>query len=340
MSATLSPRREAILNLIIGEYVATAAPVASATIARRHQLGVSPATIRNEMAILEEEGYITHPHTSAGRVPSDHGYRYYVERLMEEARLPLPEQRTIRHQFHQTQWELEEWSRLAAAVLARVVDNVAVITLPRAPESRFRHLELVQLQDFMALLLLILHEAQLKRQVLILDTPTSQEDLRNIAHRLSNAFSGLSWNGIKTHPAELSSIEKEITAQVVQLMQAEDEQRYEDYYLEGMRNILSQPEFSSSDKMLQIVDVLEDKSVLGSLLPMDEQEEGIKVVIGGEHQQPAMRECSLVITRYGIPGMAWGAIGVLGPTRMRYGRAISAVRFIASLMGDFLSRYR
>src|SRR5947209_12381172 len=138
-----SERRRAILKIIVQEHVATARPVASETIARRYALGVSAATIRNEMAALEEMGYIHQLHTSAGRAPSARGYRFYVEHLMEEPTLAAEEQRTIAHQFHQAHPELGQWLHLAAAVLAHSVHNAAMVTAPRAPQTRFKHLELI-----------------------------------------------------------------------------------------------------------------------------------------------------------------------------------------------------
>jgi len=167
----LAPRREAILGIVVREYIATATPVGSRTIAQRYGLGVSPATIRNEMAHLEEAGYLTHPHTSAGRVPTVKGYRYFVERLMEEVELPLAEQRMIRHQFHQAGMGLEEWMRLSAAVLAHTARAAALVTAPRAPLCRFKHLELISLRDPLVLLILVLQDGTVKQQMLTAAQP-------------------------------------------------------------------------------------------------------------------------------------------------------------------------
>ena len=142
----LTERRESLLGLVVDEYVATAMPVSSRALVARHHLGVSPATVRNELAKLEDEGYITHPHTSAGRVPSDRGYRYYVEVLMTEEPLQRDEARTIAHQFHQAERSLDEWLTLAAAVLASAVTNAVVVTRPRSPLPRVRNVQFVQLR--------------------------------------------------------------------------------------------------------------------------------------------------------------------------------------------------
>ena len=173
---TLTERRAKLLSLIIGEYVDSAMPVGSDALVRRFELPFSSATIRNEMARLEEEGYISHPHTSAGRVPSDKGYRYYVEALMEERDLSAQIKQTIRHQFHQAGRDEDEWVHLAAAVLARAVENAAVVTMPNMAESRLKRMELVSIQDTSALLVVVMQQARVKQQVLIFPEPMEQDD--------------------------------------------------------------------------------------------------------------------------------------------------------------------
>ena len=161
----LTPRREAVLKIIVGEYIATAVPVASDSIFRSHPLGVSPATIRNDMAYLEGDGYIARPHTSAGSEPTDKGYRYYVESLAKEVELSREEQYRIRKLFREVEEEFERWLKLAAAIVARLVRNAALVTFPKPRQCRFKHLELVALREFVALVVLVLSEAILKRQL-------------------------------------------------------------------------------------------------------------------------------------------------------------------------------
>src|SRR6185436_4485936 len=181
----LTERREALLNLIVDEYVDTAVPVGSQYIVRKHAMAVSPATVRIEMARLEEEGYINQPHTSAGRVPSDKGYRYYVESLMTEERLPWEEAQTIRHQFHQAERAMEQWFQLAAAVLAHSVSNFAVVTSPRSSATRLRHVQLVPLQETSALCVVVLNEARVRQQVVNFPEPVDQATLTVVANRVT-----------------------------------------------------------------------------------------------------------------------------------------------------------
>jgi heat-inducible transcriptional repressor len=334
--AVLSERKEHILRLIVSDYISMASPVGSGAIARRYGLGVSPATIRNEMARLEDDGYIVRRYTSGGGIPSDKGYRYYVESLVKEE-VPLMEQRMISHLFHQVERELEEWTRLAATLLARMIPCVAIVTFPKAMETRFKHLEMVALQEFLAMLILLLRETKLRQQLIAFDEAISQEELSSISHKLNTMFKGLTRLQVQAQSGGLSPIEQQVKETVVNIMAGEDEQRYEEPYIQGIRHLLNQPEFASSQKMLSLMEVLESKDVVRSMLPAMLAAEGVRVIIGMENREDAMRECSVVTTQYGIPSEVSGALGVIGPTRMPYGRAISAVRYMGSLMSDLVA---
>jgi heat-inducible transcriptional repressor len=310
-------RRERILGLIVGEYILTAGPVASETIARKYGLGVSPATVRNEMAVLEEEGYITRRHISGGGVPSDKGYRYYVESFMNEEEVPLAERRMISHLFLLVEREMEEWNRLAAALLARMLSSVAIATFPKSAQTRFQHLELVAVQELLALL--------------------SQEELNAISSRLNTMFDGLGRSEILASDYQYTSVEEQVRRAVVQQMEREDAQRYGEPCIAGVRHIISQPEFSSNDRMLGVMDLLQPGR-FAAVLPEAVTEEGVQVIIGAENREDVMRDCSVVLARYGIPGEASGALGVLGPTRMPYERAVSRVRYVGSLMSELVGQ--
>ncbi len=335
----LTERRAQLLSLIIGEYVDTATPVGSDAIVRRFELPFSSATIRNEMARLEEEGYVSHPHTSAGRVPSDKGYRYYVEALMQERDLPNEVKQTIRHQFHQAGREEDEWVHLAAAVLARAVENAAVVTVPRTTESRLKRLELVGIQDNASLLVLVLQQARVKQQVLIFPEAIEQDDLTAITNHLNSAFRNLTAGEISRSSAQLTQMEWHVANAVRDIMQASDRGGFDEAYLEGVRNVMQKPEFATSDKMLNLLDVLEQRN-LTRLIPFREiSADGVTVMIGAENEEDVMREYSIVVSPYGVPGGITGAVAVVGPTRMHYPRTISTVRFVSELMSEMLATY-
>lgn len=331
-------RLESVLKIIVGDYVATASPVASEVITRKHGLGVSPATIRNDMARLEAEGYIHRPHTSAGAVPTDRGYRYYVECRAGVGELPQSEQCLVRHLFHQVERELEQWGRLAAAMLAQIAGNIGLVTLPRAAKCRFKHLELVALHESLALLVLVLSGARLKQQLLILSEATSQAELSAIANKLNVAYADLSSQEISGLGLELSPLEQAVTRTLARMMGAEDTAEYEELYLEGLRHTLNQPEFAEKrDRGLRLMSLLEERSQLKEILPQGLGGGGVQVVIGGENRCQAMRDYSLVAAGYGVPGKEQGAMAVLGPTRMEYWRTIATVSYLSSLMSELVS---
>lgn len=334
----LAKRTGNILDIIVGEYISIARPVGSEAIVERHGLGVSSATVRNEMARLEEEGYIIRPHISGGAIPSDKGYRHYVESVIGEAEeIPIDEQLMLSHLFHQVEQELSEWTHLAASLLARMVCSVAIVTSPKAPSCRIKHIELVALQESLALLILLLQEARLKQQLVAFNEVISQGELSAITAKLGTLFQGLTVAQILKQDEVLSPIEQHIKNAVVQVMAEEDRLRYEEPYIEGLRHILTQPEFTHSQSMLRLVEMLESRDMVRSLLSEMVVDSGVRIVIGAENREDAMKGYSMVVTQYGIPGEVNGALGVIGPTRMPYSRAISSVRYVGSLLSDLVA---
>ena len=285
---------------------------------------------------LEEGGYIAQPHTSAGRVPTEKGYRHYIETLMGYARLTQADQLMIRHQFHQVERVVEEWARLAAAILSGMVHNAALVTLPKPVEARPKHLELVSLHELFVLLVLVLKEAKLRQQVMTLQEPLSQEELSASARKLTADYAGLTASQISAKNKKVPPLEKQMTNAIVEIMEAEEQEEYEEPYVDGLRHMLRQPEFASSEKIAALMEVLEQKSLLKSFLPRAIRGEGVQVFIGRENKEKAMRDCSVIVTRYGIPGEVGGALGVMGPIRMEYDRAIPTVRFLSKVMSELV----
>jgi len=332
----LTDRRQAVLGLVVRQYIATATPVGSKTIVEKYGLGVSSATIRTEMAYLEEQGYLSHPHTSAGRMPTEKGYRYFVERLMGEAELPLAEQRTIRHQFHQARLDLEQWMRLAAAVLARTAHGTSLVAAPTVAQCRFKHLELIAAHGSRLLLVLVLMEGMVKQQMLILSHSMAQEELNQVASRLNDLFTSLSIDQIVASSYQLTILEEQIANLVIEMME-ETEARYSgEIYRDGLLNIFRQPEFSEIENVRPIIRILEEQGLLEAILAEVLSSSGVQVIIGGEGRWDELSECSIVLAPYGEVGRAMGALGVLGPMRMRYGRAISTVRYVADLLSGLI----
>jgi heat-inducible transcriptional repressor len=336
--ADLTDRERKILAFVVREYVESAQPVGSETLVRKCGLRVSSATIRNELATLEELGYLTHPHTSAGRVPTEKGYRYFVESLMEEFELPPIEQRMIRHQFHQVTLDVDQWMRLAAAVLARASRNTALVTAPLSPACRFKHLQLVSISDQVALLVLVLQDGTVKQQMLALAQPIAQEELARVSNRLNDSLAGLNLEQIRALTLTLSTFENDVLQIVKNLMRQIDQRTSHDVYRDGIMDILRQPEFSAIERMQALLEMLEQRTLLESMLSEFAPERGVQVVIGGESQHEELSDYSMVLTRYGLPGEASGIVGVLGPLRMHYARTIGVVRYVSSLLDDLMGR--
>lgn len=330
----LSLRQQQILFAITQEHIGTASPVSSDKVSGGHGFRVSPATVRNEMAVLEKEGYLMRPHTSAGCIPTDKGYRHYVEFLPREGTPSLDEQRLILHLFHQVERRLDEWVRLASGVLAQRLHTAALATLPKAVEARFRHLELVVVRDAHALLILVLRETRLKQRLVSFEQAVTQEDMNVISPKLNAAFANLAWPQIEAKLPGLSPLERQI-AQVVQaIMEEEDRQKYDELYVEGLRQMLNQPEFAYGERRAGVLEFWEERSTLRGMLPDWLTERGVRVIIGEENKEKSMRYCAVVVAQYGVPGEISGAIGVVGPTRIPYGRAISMVDYLASIMSE------
>jgi len=336
--ASITRRQEKVLALVVKQYVETAVPVGSETLRKRALADVSSATIRNELATLEELGFLSHPHTSAGRIPTEKGYRYFVESLMEEFELPPVEQRMIRHQFHQVTLDVDQWMRLAAAVLAHASHSAALVTAPQSTRCRFKNLQLVSISEQVALLVFVLQDGTVKQQMLALAQPMPQEELLRMSNRLSDHFNGLSAEQIRTLAIPLSSFEGSVVNIVVTLMQHIDHRSSHEIYRDGILDILRQPEFSAIERMQTLLEMLEQRHALEDMLADWAPERGVQVIIGGESQRDEMSEYSMVLSRYGLPGESSGVIGVLGPVRMQYARTIGVVRYVSTLLDDLMAR--
>ena len=333
----LTDRQQLILKHIVNDYVHDATPIASESLTRNHSLGVSSATVRNEVAALEEQGYISRPHASAGSVPQDKAYRLYVESLLAtDPRIPPQARATIQDRFDRVQDDVDKWGNAAATLIAQLMGNLGIATFPKTSVSRIRHLELIPVQDVLALMIVVLEQAKLRKQLIRFDEPVETSELESMGVRLRGHVTGLSHEEIVHIPVELNPHERRAIDAAVVMLEEEDRADYDDPYVDGLRNLLDQPEFDDYEKVRPIIRGVEDGTLIQAALNEAPVGQVVRVVIGGEHQGEALRPLSVVICRYGIPGQALGAIGVVGPTRMEYYRAISGVRFISSIMKDMV----
>lgn len=340
MEYTLSERQETVLALIIHEYIDSAQPVGSERLVQSYDMGVSSATVRNDMARLTDEGLLRQPHTSAGRAPTEEGYRYFVSRLVGETELPPTEKRLISHQFFQARSELGEWLKLAASVLAAQSTMASLVTSPHPERAVFRHVELISTRANQVLLVLVLEGGDVRQEVLSLAENVTQEELSALAQRMGNAFLGRTADEIRIELKEFGTLGQEVAGIVADNMSRSDAMSAGDIYRDGLTNVVMQPEFSNSDNLRHALRLLEERSFLEDILSgaLSPGVGGVQVVIGGEDEWQDLRDCSMVLARYGAPGLATGALAVLGPTRMPYQRTISAVRYVADLMSDMLDQ--
>lgn len=335
MAEQLGDRQRRLLRAVIHEYIRSAQPVASEALVRRYRLGVSSATVRNDLALLEDQGLLTHPHTSAGRIPTAAGYRYFIESLMDRADLEASEEMMVRHQFHQL-LDTSQWIRLAVSVLARLSRGASLATMPRAEHARVKHLETIPILDQRALVVAVLDGGVVRQQVLELPAPQVSADLRATSARLSDALAG------KDAPAtrELASREtghaRAVAEAVARVLEEEDHAQSRDVYYDGVLNLLRQPEFTSSEALREMFGVLEDRMLLAGILPASLGAGEVSVRIGDENPLEPLRHFSLVLGRYGTDSGSSGYVGIVGPTRMDYARSIGAVRYVGGLMTELL----
>lgn len=334
----MTERRQMLLALAIKEYIKKAQPVGSEALAKM-DLGISSATIRNELAALEEEGYLTHPHTSAGRVPTEKGYRYFVETLMDHLELTADEQQMIRHQFHQVTLDVEQWMRLSAAVLAHTSCMAALVTAPSAQQTRFKHVELIAISETVAMMVLVLQAGTVKQQMLYTTEFFEQDELRRIANQLNEKCIGRTAGEIKNLSRNLSGFSLTVAQRVQQIIEQMDHRTSREIYRDGLLDILRQPEFVGVDRMQQLLEVLEQRTMLEDLMQSLAPAHGVQVVIGSEGGREELNDYSLVMARYGIEGEASGVVGVIGPMRMQYSRAVSAVRYVSVMLDDLMLRF-
>ncbi len=335
----LSQRAGSVLNILVNEYITTANPVASEEIARLSPTRVSPATVRHAMSRLTEEGYISRPHVSAGAIPSDRGYRYYVESLEE---VPPPSdtvQRQIHQHFYQADADLADWSRRCALILSRLTANMAIVTVPQARSPRLKQIQLVNLEELTALLIIVLQEARLLRCRLPLEEPASQETLNRVASGLNENLSGLNRAEIAQAGGEFTCLEQRVRQHTLALLQEAETFSLPEHYVDGLRWLLNQPEMSQGRQAREVVELLEEKVLLGSLLSEQPESGDIAVYIGGENREEPLRPFGVILCRYGIPHQASGTICVIGPTRMGYADAISGVGFLSSLMNRMVGEF-
>ena len=338
----LDDRKAAILRAIVSHYVRFGEPVGSKTLVSGYGLSVSPATVRNEMMALEEAGFIYQPHTSAGRIPTDWGYRHFVDTFEEDLRLPPGETRRIRHFFGEPRWELEDALRQTATFLSSLTDHAAVVFAPALDRSVVRHVELVRLAGGRAMLVIVTDTGRVENHVITIGDKMDEVQLDEAGELLrrllldvplERAATTLT-DGIERLPLEYRDVATVVSATLVEKLREREGNRV---FLEGTSNIVDEQKFADLETVRQVIGALEHRRLMLEVVADGLSVGGVSVRIGAENQVEGMQFCSVITATYGVGETAIGSLGVVGPTRMDYRRTIAAVHEVSSNLGGMLS---
>ena len=337
--SNLDDRKEQVLKAVVVDYTSTAVPVGSQALAERHFARWSAATIRNELAYLMETGHLRQPHTSSGRVPSDLGYRYFVDYLMEEESVSNELRHSMLEFFEALPLELEAILEGTALAMARAADNVGVVTAPRTSESKLKYTDLIHLDEGRILAIVVLEGNLVRQQPVDLTADVDQELLGAFSNRLNQDLKGKTAAELRKHldANQLEDWQAAVVQGIADFMKAHDSESATVVVHDGVRNLLRQPEFVDAERLLPVLELLEESRDLARVLESIDSAEKVEVLIGDESGDLHLRECSLVMTTYGAPGFT-GTIGTIGPTRMLYPQVVARLRYISELASQAVAR--
>ena len=323
----------------MADYTLTGVPVGSQVLAAKYFIALSSATIRNELADLVGTGYLQQPHTSAGRVPTDRGYRYFVDFLMEPESASPTVRRTVKQAFETAPRSVDGILEKAAMVLAQITENVSLVTAPEVTEARIKHVDLVSLEPQSVLLILVLEGNLIKQQVVRLDRATSQDDLSRMAAMLNRKVKGQTADELSARLSQLGpdrDEQRQIIERLVESITTHQAMRQSVVLHDGVRNLLRHPEFVEVSRLEELLELLEQGAQLASILQQVAFDKDVEIIIGRENTSSGLRECSLVLTTYKMDARVHGTIGVIGPTRMHYGQVVARVRLVSQATSELL----
>jgi heat-inducible transcriptional repressor len=326
----MEPRKRAILKAVVHEFTESAVPVGSQALVSRYFLNLSSATIRNELSNLGDLGYLIQPHTSSGRIPSDLGYRYFVDFLMDSESVTTQVGDYIKEQIRSAPADGQAFVEKVAMVVATVTQNASIVTAPHGPRARLKHLDLVSLEPDAVLLILLMEGNLLRQQVLELSLPLDQAGLTTLANRILSELSGQDREAIAERIKILTPGPEEEVLQRIHHLLDQFEQGAETLVVhDGVRNLLKQPEFSDANRLQEVLEILEESRNLSALLRELIGESDLQVVIGSENGTEQLRSCTVALTTYGPSGRLKGTLGVVGPTRMQYAQIVGRLGAVA-----------
>jgi heat-inducible transcriptional repressor len=326
----MEPRKQDILKAVVREFTVTAVPVGSQALVTRHFVNLSSATVRNELSELADLGYLVQPHTSAGRIPTDRGYRYFVDFLMEMEPVPAPVESFIQGEMRLAPADPQALLERVATTVAAVTQNAAIATLPHGPQARIKHVDLVSLEATEVLVILLVEGNLIRQHVMPVTRPTNQAELSRLANKLNRELGGKDRDAVALRLNRLSAgLEKEILTRLSQTLELFEVGAETLVLHDGVRNLLRQPEFAEASRLGQVLEVLEETRHLAALLQGLVRDSDMQIVIGSENQTSQLRACTVVLTTYGPTRRIRGVLGVVGPTRMDYGQVVGRLQAVA-----------
>ncbi len=341
MAAKLTDRSQKILEAIIEEYIATAQPVGSKALTQNQGIKLSPASVRSVMAELEELGYLASPHTSAGRIPTEKGYRFYVDTLLRVSDLDIQQKDQIERQYRQDGLQMADMLREASRTLSTISHYTGLVMVPRLKATIFRHIEFVKLSQRLILAVFVTQSGLVQNKLIDVDEDLTPRELEKITNYLNQTMTGLSIQEVRTRIVTEMAQEKALYDQLMRRAftlsrAALVDEATGDVIIEGTSRFLEHPEFSDLDCMKRIVQTFEQKSALVDLLDRGLETKGVQVIIGSETEHSQLSDCSLITAAYSGKRGTLGTLGVIGPNRMPYSTIIPIVDYTASLISRLL----
>lgn len=338
----LNERKKKILQIIIEDYISSAEPVGSRTIARKYDLGLSPATIRNEMSDLELLGYLEQPHTSAGRIPSAQAYRFYVDALIEPGTLTDNDMALIDGWYNERRRNIDDIFQSTAKILSRMTQNVSMVLTNQQTIANFCYLKFLPLDSQHAILCIIADDGSIDTNVVDIPLGMSSEEMDYLAGKMSKLLEDRNLSDISVEILQNVHTDvvedKLIFSSLLQAVRKMTGRRQEQkVFLGGTKQLLNQPEFRDVERVRNLLGILEEEKVLKDLLQGGE-DSGLKVTIGSENKFTGIQDCSMVQATYRLNGQIVGTMAVLGPTRMEYGKVISVMDYLHKYLKTILDK--
>ena len=344
MDLFLSERMKRILEIVIEDYIRWAEPVGSRTISKKSNLHLSPATIRNIMSDLEDLGLLSQPYTSAGRVPTEKGLRFYIDSILNVHELSGQEQQEIRSKYLSHPIEGPDLFRETSRILSLSSHYLGIVWTPRMTSVVLQHIEFVKLRKHLVLAILVSTTGMIHNRIIEMEEDFSQSELDHLSDYLNSFLTGLTLCQVREKLLDQMRVAKNAYDRLLEQALKLGEKAFSsldetEVFIEGKTNILHEPEFSNVSRMTDLFRTFEEKATMVKLLDKFMDPKGVQIAIGSESQVQEMETCSLVTSTYGCAGQVWGALGVIGPRRMNYSRIIPLVDYSAKLLTEILERH-